>query len=74
MEFRKIALPTAIAAALLTSACGGGSSSPTPTPVSNPKTLSGVVAKGVVRQGLLTAYESIGGAWLCQTIARAIFS
>ncbi len=71
MEFRKIALPTAIAAALLTSACGGGgSSSTTPTPVSNPKTLSGVVAKGVVRQGLLTAYESIGGAWVLRGTAR----
>lgn len=67
MEFRKIALPTAIAAALLTSACGGGgggSSTVDPTPSANTKTLSGVVAKGMVRQGVLTAYELVGGSWV----------
>lgn len=65
---KKLALSVAVSAALFLSACGGsggGSSAPsTSTP------LSGVAAKGVIQQGIVTAYELVDGAWVARGTAE----
>lgn len=62
---KKLALSVAVSAALFLSACGGsggGSSSST--------ALSGVAAKGVIQQGIVTAYELVEGAWVARGTAE----
>lgn len=59
---KKLALSVAVSAALFLSACGGsGGGSSTP---STSTALSGVAAKGVIQQGIVTAYELVDGAWV----------
>lgn len=74
MEFRKLMLASAISTALLLSGCGGagsdsesnsGSDSGSNSGSTSGATfsLTGVVVKGVIKQGLVTAYELVNGNW-----------
>lgn len=60
---KKLALSVAISTVLVLSACGGsgGSSSSSQTSAT---AISGVAAKGVIQQGIVTAYELVAGAWV----------
>ena len=61
---KKLALSVAVSAALFLSACGGsGGGSSTP---STSTALSGVAAKGVIQQGIVTAYELVEGEWVAR--------
>lgn len=65
---KKLALSVAVSAALFLSACGGsGGGSSTP---STSTALSGVAAKGVIQQGIVTAYELVDGAWVARGTAE----
>lgn len=75
MQFRKLILASAISSALLLAGCGGGGSennSSTSSYSNSGSTsdstfsLTGVVVKGVVNHGLVTAYELVGGIWIAR--------
>lgn len=56
MKFSRLTLACAVTGAL--AACGGGSSTPasTPTPVQVSRTLDGVAAKGLIKNGIVKVY------------------
>ena len=74
MKFRKLILASAISSALLLAGCGGGSDSESDSGTgSNPGSttgatfsLTGVVVKGVVKNGVVTAYELVGSSWVAR--------
>lgn len=79
MKFRKLVLASAISSALLLAGCGGAGSESGSNSNSNTNTdsntssktfsLTGVVVKGVISQGLVTAYELVNGAWVARGTA-----
>ncbi|MGL4205747.1 MAG: hypothetical protein ACRCRW_06480 [Aeromonadaceae bacterium] len=69
MKYKQLAIGVTMAAALLTSACGGGSSSGTGSSTSAngaSSRLSGTVAKGVVQKGLIIVSEWVDGKWVAR--------
>lgn len=60
---KRLALGVAISAVLILGACGGsgGSSSSTQDTAT---AISGGAAKGVIQQGIVTAYELVAGVWV----------
>lgn len=75
MKFRKLMLASAISSALLLAGCGGASSDSESNSRSGSNSgsttaatfsLTGVVVKGVVKNGVVTAYELVNGAWVAR--------
>lgn len=75
MKFRKLMLASAISSALLLAGCGGagsesesdsGSGSNSGSTTGATFSLTGVVVKGVVKNGVVTAYELVNGAWVAR--------
>ncbi|MCI4410590.1 MAG: hypothetical protein JHC38_02830, partial [Thiotrichales bacterium] len=68
----KLPLAAVIVSASLLAACGGGGDSPigssTTTSVST-SSLSGTAAKGIIKQGLVTAEELVGTTWVTRGTA-----
>ncbi len=75
MKFRKLLLASAISSALLLAGCGGAGSdsesnsrsgSNSGATAGSTFSLTGVVVKGVVKNGVVTAYELVNGAWVAR--------
>ena len=58
---KRLALSVAISTVLVLSACGGSGGSSSSGSQSAAKAISGVAAKGVIQQGIVTAYELVAG-------------
>ncbi len=61
---KRLALSVAISTVLVLSACGGSGGSSSSSSQSAAKAISGVAAKGVIQQGIVTAYELVAGNWV----------
>lgn len=61
---KRLALSVAISTVLVLSACGGSGGSSSSGSQSAAKAISGVAAKGVIQQGIVTAYELVAGNWV----------
>ena len=61
---KRLALSVAISTVLVLSACGGSGGSSSSSSQSAAKAISGVAAKGVIQQGIVTAYELVAGKWV----------
>ena len=63
---KRLALSVAISTVLVLSACGGSGGSSSSGSQSAAKAISGVAAKGVIQQGIVTAYELVAGNWVAR--------
>ena len=61
---KRIAVSVAVSLALFLNACGGSGGGGGSTSTCTSTALSGVAAKGVIQQGVVTAYELLDGAWV----------
>lgn len=61
---KRIAVSVAVSLALFLNACGGSGGGGGSTSTCTSTALSGVAAKGVIQQGVVTAYELVDGAWV----------
>ena len=70
MKLKHVAIPAAMVLTLLISACGGGGNSTTSTTATatasngSGSRISGMVAKGVMQQGLVIISEWVDGQWV----------
>ncbi len=65
----KLPLAAVIVSASLLAGCGGSSDSITPATSGSSSSLSGTAAKGIIKQGLVTAEELVGTSWVARGTA-----
>lgn len=65
----KLPLAAVIVSASLLAGCGGSSDSITPATSGSSSSVSGTAAKGIIKQGLVTAEELVGTSWVTRGTA-----